>query len=214
MTIEELLDLGPVIPIVTIEEAEAAAPLARALLSGGLRLVEVTLRTPAALGAIERIAAEVSEIVVLAGTVLTAAQAKDARAAGAGALVSPGLSPHLLDVLLGGELPFLAGFATPSEAIGLLERGITCAKLFPAKPLGGPAAARALAGPFPRLRLCPTGGIDAANAPEYQRSPNVACVGGTWIAPCPHPRDGDWSRVVTRASAAAQLRLPARVHPQ
>jgi 2-dehydro-3-deoxyphosphogluconate aldolase / (4S)-4-hydroxy-2-oxoglutarate aldolase len=203
-----LPDLGPVIPVVTIDDDDLAAPLARALLKGGLRSIEVTLRTPAALRAIERIAEEVPEIVLLAGTVVSEAQAHDAGAAGAQVIVTPGATPRLLDALLAGALPFIAGCATPSEAIALLERDITCAKLFPAKSLGGPAAARAFAGPFPTLRLCPTGGVDAASAAEYLQLPNVLCVGGTWIAQDLPPHDGDWSRIVAHARAAAELARP------
>lgn len=206
MTIDELLDLGPVIPVVAVKDVDVAVPLARALLAGGLRSIEVTLRTPVALGAIERIASELPEVVPLAGTVCSEAQARDARAAGAQGLVCPGTTPRLLDALLTSGLPFLAGCATPSEAVALLERDITCAKLFPANQLGGVAAARAFAGPFPQLRLCPTGGVDAASAAEYLRLPNVPCVGGTWITRDPLPGDGDWSSITQRARTAAELR--------
>lgn len=207
MTTDELLDLDPVIPVVVLDDAAHAVPLARALLEGGLRTIEVTLRTPAALDAIERIAAEVPEIAVGAGTIVTAEQIAQARAAGARFLVSPGSTPRLLDALQASELPFLAGCATPSDAVALLERGIACAKLFPAEVVGGIAMARALAGPFPQLRLCPTGGIDATSAPGYLRLPNVACVGGTWLARGPLPAaEGDWSGVVALARAASELR--------
>jgi 2-dehydro-3-deoxyphosphogluconate aldolase/(4S)-4-hydroxy-2-oxoglutarate aldolase len=202
MTTEELLALDPVIPVVVLDDAAHAAPLARALLAGGLRTIEVTLRTPAALEGIERIAAELPELVVGAGTIADATQVDAARAAGAQFLVSPGQRPALLDAMGASGLPFLAGVATPSDALALLERGIACAKLFPAEVLGGVAMARALAGPFPQLRLCPTGGIAPEPAREYLALPNVACVGGSWItAGAP-----DWSDVTTRARAAAALR--------
>jgi 2-dehydro-3-deoxyphosphogluconate aldolase/(4S)-4-hydroxy-2-oxoglutarate aldolase len=206
----ELPDLGPVVPVLSIDDASIAAPLAQTLLRGGLRSIEITLRTPAALQAIDRIADEVPEMVLLAGTVVSEAQAREAGAAGAQVLVTPGSTPRLLDALLAGGLPFLAGCATPSEAIALLERGITCAKLFPAESLGGPAAVRAFAGPFPALRLCPTGGIDAASATEYLKLPNVLCVGGTWITRDLPARNGDWSAVEALAGAAAKLRSAAR----
>jgi 2-dehydro-3-deoxyphosphogluconate aldolase/(4S)-4-hydroxy-2-oxoglutarate aldolase len=211
MTTDELLDLDPVIPVVVLDDAAHAVPLARALLDGGLRTIEVTLRTPAALTAIERIAAELPQIAVGAGTIVSRQQIDDAQHAGASFLVSPGTTPHLLDALSASDLPFLPGCATPSDVVALLERGITAAKLFPAEVLGGVAMAKALAGPFPQLRLCPTGGIDAARAPEYLALPNVACVGGSWIArgPLPDP-DGDWSHVTALARAAAQLRAAAR----
>ncbi|HEX4805165.1 MAG TPA: bifunctional 4-hydroxy-2-oxoglutarate aldolase/2-dehydro-3-deoxy-phosphogluconate aldolase, partial [Conexibacter sp.] len=181
MTIDALLDRGPVIPVATIADAGDAVPLARALLDGGLRTIEVTLRTPAALAAIERIAAEVPEIAVGAGTVTGADDARAARDAGARFLVAPGATPSLLDALAASGLPYLPGCATPSELIALQERGLHAAKLFPAEAVGGVAFAQALAGPFPRMRLCPTGGIDQDGAAAYLALPNVACVGGTWL---------------------------------
>lgn len=209
MTTDELLDLGPVIPVVALDDAALAVPLARALLAGGLHTIEVTLRTPAALPAIARIAAEVPEIAVGAGTLATATDVEAARAAGARFLVSPGATPRLLDALATSELPFLAGCATPSDALALLERGIACAKLFPAATVG-PELARALAGPFPRLRLCPTGGIDPASAPDWLALPNVACVGGTWLTRGPLRERQDLERVTALARAAAALRPAPR----
>ena len=179
MTIDELLDLAPVIPVVVLEDAGAAVPLARTLVDAGMRAIEITLRTPAALEAIANVAADVPDAVVGAGTVLSPAQAQDALSAGAEFLVSPGATPALLDRLAG--MPLLAGAVTASEVMALLERGITAAKFFPAEPSGGVRALKALAGPFPQMRFCPTGGIDAAKAPEYLALPNVACVGGTWM---------------------------------
>ena len=202
MTTDALLALDPVIPVVVLDDAEHAVPLARALLAGGLHTIEVTLRTPAALEAIERIAAEVPEITLGAGTVASAEQVAAAAAAGARFLVSPGQTPRLLDALEASGLPFLAGCATPSDVLALLERGIGCAKLFPAEVVGGVAMARALAGPFPQLRLCPTGGISPESAADYLALPNVACVGGSWIA----AGAPDWSVVTARARTAAALR--------
>jgi 2-dehydro-3-deoxyphosphogluconate aldolase/(4S)-4-hydroxy-2-oxoglutarate aldolase len=193
MTIDDLLELAPVIPVVVLEDAEAAVPLARALVDAGLRAIEITLRTPAALEAIASVAADVPEAVVGAGTVVSGAQAEDALSAGARFLVSPGSTPALLDALAG--LPFLAGAVTASEVMALLERGITAAKFFPAETSGGVRALRALAGPFPQMRFCPTGGIDAANAQDYLALPNVACVGGSWMLPPPAVKAGDWGRI-------------------
>ena len=210
MTTDELLDLDPVIPVVVLDDEAHALPLARALLDGGLRTIELTLRTPAALPAIERIARELPELVVGAGTVASVAQVGAAVAAGARFLVSPGSTPALLDAMEASGLPFLAGCATPSDVLALTERGIACAKLFPAEVVGGIAMAKALAGPFPHVRLCPTGGIDPDSAPRWLALPNVACVGGSWITAGPPPADGDWSGVTARARAAAALRAVAR----
>lgn len=181
MTVEELVSLAPVVPVVVIEDVEDAVPLAGALVRGGLPAIEVTLRTPAALDAIERIAAEVEGAVVGAGTVNTAGQVDEALAAGARFLVSPGATPTLLDALQDAGVPFLPGTATASDLVALLERGLTHAKLFPAEVVGGVKALKAFAGPFPQLRFCPTGGINAANAPDYLAQPNVVCVGGSWM---------------------------------
>jgi len=181
MRIEDVAALAPVIPVVVVEDVEHAVPLAEALVRGGLPAIEVTLRTGAALGAIERIAAEVEGAVVGAGTVTTTAQIAAATAAGARFLVSPGATPTLLDGLEASGVPFLPGTATASDVVALLERGITHAKLFPAEVVGGVKALKAFAGPFPQVRFCPTGGIDATNAPDYLKLPNVVCVGGSWM---------------------------------
>ncbi len=183
------------IPVVVIDDVEDAVPLAEALVRGGLPAIEVTLRTDAALAAIERIA-DVEGAVVGAGTVTTPAQVEDALAAGARFLVSPGTTPALLDALQASGVPFLPGTATPSDVVALLERGITHAKLFPAEVVGGIAALKAFAGPFGQMRFCPTGGINADNAPDYLAQPNVVCVGGSWMT------SGD---VEAQARAAAEL---------
>jgi 2-dehydro-3-deoxyphosphogluconate aldolase/(4S)-4-hydroxy-2-oxoglutarate aldolase len=181
LTIEEVCALAPVIPVVVIDDLDDAVPLARALVRGGLPAIEVTLRTQPALAAIEKISEEVEGAVVGAGTVTTTAQISDALLAGARFLVSPGATPALLDGLQAADVPFLPGTATASDVVALLERGITHAKLFPAEVVGGVKALKAFSGPFPQLRFCPTGGINAANAPEYLAQPNVACVGGSWM---------------------------------
>jgi 2-dehydro-3-deoxyphosphogluconate aldolase/(4S)-4-hydroxy-2-oxoglutarate aldolase len=201
-----VLDLSPVVPVVVIEDRAHAVPLARALLAGGVPVIEVTLRSDAALDAVRAIAAEVPGMVVGAGTVCSAAQAEAAVAAGAQFLVSPGSTDGLLDALAERAVPFLAGVATPSEMLRLLERGITEAKLFPASAVGGTALLKAVAGPLPQLRFCPTGGISAASAPEYLALPNVGCVGGSWLAPADALAAGDWDRITGLAAETAKLR--------
>jgi 2-dehydro-3-deoxyphosphogluconate aldolase / (4S)-4-hydroxy-2-oxoglutarate aldolase len=203
---EDVLGLAPVIPVVVLDDAAVAVPLARALVAGGLPAIEVTLRTGAALETIAAIAAAVPEAVVGAGTVTTAAQVGAARDAGARFLVAPGQSPALLDALQASALPFLAGTATASDLVALRERGITTAKFFPAEAMGGTATLKALGGPFPEMRFCPTGGIDAARAPAYLALPNVACVGGSWMVPPAALAAGDLAAVTRAATAAAALR--------
>jgi len=204
--IPSLLDRAPVVPVVVLDDAADAVPLARALAAGGLPIVEVTLRTPAALEAITRIAAEVPEALVGAGTVTTAAQAGAAAAAGAGFLVSPGATPRLLEAMAGCGLPFLPGVATASEAMAVLEYGVAAMKFFPAEAAGGTAYLRSLAGPLPGVRFCATGGIDARNAGDYLALSNVACVGGSWVTPADAVRSGDWARIEQLAQAATALR--------
>jgi 2-dehydro-3-deoxyphosphogluconate aldolase/(4S)-4-hydroxy-2-oxoglutarate aldolase len=194
-----------VVPVVTIDDAAAAVPLARALLAGGIDVIEVTLRTPAALEAIRRIARELPQVAAGAGTVLSKAQAEDAVAAGARFLVSPGLTPAVADAGLAAAVPLLPGVATVSEAMAAAERGFIFLKFFPAEAIGGAAALKALAAPLPHLRFCPTGGIDAAKAAAYLALPNVVCVGGSWMAPPDAVRDGDWNRITALSRAASGL---------
>jgi 2-dehydro-3-deoxyphosphogluconate aldolase/(4S)-4-hydroxy-2-oxoglutarate aldolase len=199
LTTEELVGLAPVVPVVVVDDLDDAVPLAAALVRGGLPAIEVTLRTQPALAAIERIANEVPGAFVGAGTVTTAQQVDDALSAGARFLVSPGATPTLLDGLQASGIPFLPGTATASDVVALIERGITHAKLFPAEVVGGVKALKAFAGPFPHMRFCPTGGINATNAPDYLALPNVACVGGSWMV------SGDVARVEALAAQAAGL---------
>jgi 2-dehydro-3-deoxyphosphogluconate aldolase/(4S)-4-hydroxy-2-oxoglutarate aldolase len=205
-SIRAVLALAPVVPVVVIDDDEDAVPLARALVAGGLPAIEVTLRTPAAFDAIERIAAEVPDAVVGAGTVTSGAQAEAARAAGARFLVSPGTTPLLLDALEAYGLPFLPGAATASEVLALVERGITTAKFFPAEAAGGIPHLRALAGPLPQVAFCATGGIDASRAPSYLALPNVLAVGGTWMVQSFAVRAGAWHAIEVAARAASRLR--------
>lgn len=200
-----VLDLAPVIPVVVIDDAADAVPLARALVEGGLPAIEVTLRTPAALDAIRAIAAEVPEAVVGAGTVIAPSGVAAAVAAGARFLVGPGWTDALLDAMRASGVPFLPGVSTASEVVALLERGVNEMKFFPAEAAGGIPYLKSLAGPLPQARFCPTGGVSLASAPAYLGLPNVACVGGTWMLPADAVRAGDWARVAGLARGAAEL---------
>jgi 2-dehydro-3-deoxyphosphogluconate aldolase/(4S)-4-hydroxy-2-oxoglutarate aldolase len=192
--------------VLTVEASAIALPLARALVAGGLGVLEITLRTPAALQVIETIAGEVEGATVGAGTVLTPSQYEAAARAGAQFVVSPGATPALLDAAAASPVPFLPGAATSSEIMILLERGHSCLKFFPAEPAGGVAYLNALAATLPEARFCPTGGIDARIAPRYLSLPNVLCVGGSWVAPGDAVAAGDWPRITALAWAAAALR--------
>ena len=203
--IAALLARAPVIPVLTIPERAHAVPLARALVAGGLTVLEVTLRTPAALDAIRAIAAEVEGVSVGAGTVLEPSHIDGAIAAGARFLVSPGATERLLDAARGVSIPFLPGAATASEAMALLERGFRCQKLFPAESAGGVGLIKSLHGPLPEITFCPTGGITAANAASYLALPNVACVGASWPAPEAKVRAGAWGEIEAAARAASSL---------
>ena len=204
--LSSLLDLAPVVPVVVIEDAANAVPLARALVSGGLPAVEVTLRTPAAPDAIRAIAAEVPDAVVGAGTVITPEQVRESVAAGARFLVSPGWTDVLLEAMRASGVPFLPGVSTTSEVVALLERGVREMKFFPAGAAGGTAYLRALAGPLPQARFCPTGGIGPNDAPDYLALPNVGCVGGSWMLPADAVAARDWGRIEALAREAAGLR--------
>jgi len=205
MASSALLDLAPVLPVVVIEDAADAVPLARALVAGGLPAIEVTLRTPAALEALRAIAGEVSGAVVGAGTVLTPGQVKECVGAGARFLVSPGWTELLLEAMQGSGVPFLPGVSTTSEVVALLERGVREMKFFPAQAAGGTAYLRSLAGPLPQARFCPTGGIGINSAPEYLALPNVGCVGGSWMIPADAVAARDWGRIEALAREAATL---------
>jgi 2-dehydro-3-deoxyphosphogluconate aldolase/(4S)-4-hydroxy-2-oxoglutarate aldolase len=202
---ESVLDLAPVVPVVVLEQVADAVPLARALVAGGLRAIEVTLRTPAAPEAIRAIAAEVPDAVVGAGTVLGPAEVETAKAAGARFLVSPGWTEGLLAAMRDSGLPSLPGVSTASEVLRLLELGVTDMKFFPAEAAGGAPYLKSLHSPLPRARFCPTGGIDAERAAAYLELPNVACVGGTWMLPQEALRAKAWDRVTRLARSAAAL---------
>lgn len=204
-TSSDLLALSPVIPVVVVDDAAHAVPLAQALLRGGIRVIELTLRTEAALAAIERVAAEVPDIVIGAGTVTRPEHAEQAAKAGAAFLVTPGSTDRVLDAAEDTGLPFLPGAATVSEAMRLAERGLTALKFFPAEAAGGVDYLKSIGGPLPGLRFCPTGGITPESAPRYLALPNVGCVGGSWLAPKDVLAAGDFGRVEELARAAAAL---------
>lgn len=201
--------MAPVIPVLVVEDPALARPLAQALVAGGLPVLEVTLRTPRALEAIAAMA-DVPGAVVGAGTLIAPADVQAARAAGARFGVSPGATEALCDAALAEGLPFLPGAATASEVMRLMTMGYAVQKFFPAVPAGGSAALRALAGPLPGVRFCPTGGIGPDTAADFLRLDNVACVGGSWVAPPGLQADHAWDEIAARASAAAALRPPAR----
>jgi len=204
--IEVVLRLAPVVPVLVIEDVKTAVPLARALVAGGLKAIEVTFRTEAALESIRAIAAEVEGAVVGAGTVLTPAQAEQAAKAGCVFMVSPGASLDLLNAARDIAVPLLPGAATASEAMTLLEQGYAVQKFFPAEPAGGVAYLKALAQPLPAVAFCPTGGITRESAPRYLDLPNVICVGGSWVAPADKVAAGAWSEIETLARDAATLK--------
>jgi 2-dehydro-3-deoxyphosphogluconate aldolase / (4S)-4-hydroxy-2-oxoglutarate aldolase len=208
MDIAAIAARAPVIPVLTIERAADAVPLARALVKGGLPVLEVTLRTPAALEALKLIADEVAGAVVGAGTVLDANQLESARRAGAQFAVSPGCTPALAKILAASGLPFLPGVQTVSETMALQEQGFRLLKFFPADISGGTGWLKAVAAPLAGLRFCPTGGVGAETAPAYLALPNVACVGGSWVAPKEAVSAGDWSRIERLAAAASALKRP------
>jgi 2-dehydro-3-deoxyphosphogluconate aldolase / (4S)-4-hydroxy-2-oxoglutarate aldolase len=199
-----VLDVSPVIPVVVIDDARTAVPVARSLLAGGIAIIEVTLRTSAALDAIQRIAAEVPEISVGVGTVTTPEQLEQAASAGAQFVVSPGYTPRLLDAMTDSGLPCLPGAATATEMLTLLDHGFTELKFFPATAAGGLAYLTSIAAVLPQLRLCPTGGITPATAPDYLALPNVACVGGSWLTPAAAITAGDWTAIQTLATQCQQ----------
>jgi len=204
--VEATLRLAPVVAVVVIEDLAHAVPLARALVAGGIKAIEVTLRTPVALDAIRAIAAEVEGAVVGAGTLLAPRDIQAAEAAGARFGVSPGVTPALLDAAAVSSLPYLPGAATATEAMQLFERGYSLQKFFPATPAGGPEYLRSLASPLPGIRFCPTGGISATTARDWLAVPNVVCVGGSWLSAATLLRSGDWRRVEALAREAAALR--------
>ena len=204
--VEDILKLSPVMPVVTIQDADTAVDLARAFVRGGIRVIEVTLRTPAALRAIQNIAASVPEIRVGAGTVLSVADLNAAASAGASFAISPGATGTLLAGGATGPIPYLPAIATASELMAGLAAGYRFFKFFPAGAAGGIPMLKSFAGPFPEVRFCPTGGITQDTAASYLELSNVLCVGGSWLTPTDAMVSRDWARIESLASRAAASR--------
>ena len=202
MTTDRIMRLAPVIPVLVIEDLAHAVPLGRALVAGGLPVLEITLRTPVAMDCIERMAGEIEGAVVGAGTVLTPATRRAVAVVGGRFCVSPGLIEGEGDE---GPVPLLPGIATATELMAGLAAGFTRFKLFPANVVGGVEALKAFASPFSQAKFCPTGGVNATNAADYLALSNVICVGGSWVAPADAVRAGDWARITDLARAAAGL---------
>jgi 2-dehydro-3-deoxyphosphogluconate aldolase/(4S)-4-hydroxy-2-oxoglutarate aldolase len=204
-----VLTAQPVMPVVAVDSASEAVSLARALAKGGLKAIEITLRTPAALDAIRAVASEVPETICGAGTVLNPKQFEQALDAGAKFVVSPGTTVELLDAAKGAPVPLLPGAATPSELMAMLEEGYSVLKFFPAEQLGGIAYLKALAPVFQSITFCPTGGVSMANVREYLALPNIVCVGGSWVAPKAAVAAGNFDEITRLAAEAAALRPAA-----
>lgn len=206
MNIRQIAGLAPVIPIITIDDAATAVPLAQALVAGGLPVIEVTLRTEAALAAAQAMIAQVPDAVIGLGTVTRREHVAAALDIGAHFLVSPGFSADIAALAQQSKLPFLPGIMTPSELMAAMALGLNVLKFFPAEPAGGRDMLRALHGPFPDAAFCPTGGIDFERARGYLELPNVLAVGGSWVAPRTAVIAKDWSKITALARAAGDLR--------
>lgn len=205
LTVLEIMRIGPVIPVIVIEDVAHAVPLARALVAGGVRVLEVTLRTPIALAAVRAITREVPDAIVGVGTFTCPDEFAEAVNAGARFGVSPGLTPALAEAARDSSLPLLPGVMTPSDVIAARLAGFRELKLFPAQQAGGVGMLKALAGPFPDVIFCPTGGITVETAPEFLALPNVACVGGSWLTPQATLAAGDWAAITVLARQASAL---------
>ena len=206
MTPRDILSASTVIPVMAIHDLATAVDLAHALVEGGIRTLEITLRTEHGLKAIERIAKEVQGAIVGAGTVINGEQLKAVEDAGARFAISPGLNIKLAEASLQRKLALIPGIATPGELMLALEHGIDTCKLFPAEVVGGKAMLQALYGPFPQVKFCPTGGISLETAPDYLKLPNVLCVGGSWLTPKDLVAKQDWAAISQLAKEAATLR--------
>jgi 2-dehydro-3-deoxyphosphogluconate aldolase / (4S)-4-hydroxy-2-oxoglutarate aldolase len=204
-----LLGQAAVVPVLTIDRLEDAVPLAKALVAGGVRVLEVTLRTPVAIEAAKAILADVPEAVVGIGTILNAGDLVCVEALGIEFGISPGATPDLLKAAAASTLPFVPGIATASDLMQVLAYGFDLVKFFPAEQSGGIKALRALAGPFPRMRFCPTGGIGEANAVAWLAEPNVVAVGGSWLCPAADIKSGNWSGITAICERAMKLLKPA-----
>lgn len=205
IAIGNILSLAPVMPVVSLPSLDLAVPLARCLVEAGARTIEITLRNDCALEAIERVATAVPEILVGAGTVLNSADFNRVRAAGAAFAISPGCTADLAEAARRDEFPYLPAVSTVSEMMCLRDLGFQFLKLFPAKVVGGPAFLKAVGAPLPDIRFCPTGGVRADTAADYLALDNVACVGGSWIAPTKAIQARDWQGISERVRACAAL---------
>ena len=205
----ELMRVGPVIPVIVIEEIAHAVPLAKALVAGGVRVLEVTLRTDVGLEAIRAIAREVDDAIVGVGTISRPEHFNQAIEAGARFGVSPGLTGDLIRAAQASGLPLLPGVMTPSDVIAARNAGFVALKLFPAQQAGGIGMLKAMGGPFPDVTFCPTGGVTAESASSFLALSNVGCVGGSWLTPPAMVRNGEWAAITALARAAARLRGPA-----
>jgi len=201
-----ILKLQPVVPVLIVDDAKSAVLLARALVAGGLKAIEITMRTPAALDAVRAVAAEVEGAYVGAGTILNADHFQAAIYAGSTFIVSPGVTPGLLDAAEDSPIPLLPGAATASEVMSLREEGYEVLKFFPAEQAGGAPYLKSLSSPLAGTLFCPTGGISLKNANDYLSLPNVICVGGSWVAPKDLVAAGDWAAITKLASEAAALK--------
>ena len=209
LKLADLFKSATVIPVLTIDRLEDAVPLAKALVAGGVRVLEVTLRTPVAIEAARAMIAEVPDAIVGIGTILNSDDLARAKALGAKFGISPGGTPDLLKAAAAGDLPFAPGIATASELMAALARGLDIVKFFPAEQSGGIKALRALAGPFPHIRVCPTGGIGEANAAAWLAEPNVLAVGGSWLCPAADIKSGNWAGISAMCARAMKLLKPA-----
>jgi len=206
LSIDQILKVAPVVPVMVVERIEDAVPLAKALYAGGLKVLEITLRTPCALDAITAmVEALPDDAVIGAGTIITPKDLEAAVNAGSTFLVSPGTTPALIEAAKANPVPLLAGVATPTEAMNLFVQGFKHQKFFPAEAAGGVPMLKSIGGPLPQITFCPTGGIDLAKAPSYLALPNVACVGGTWMAPKELMKAGRWDEIERLAREAASL---------
>lgn len=206
LTAEDVLKLSPVMPVVVLDDAGLAEPLARVLLASGISTIEITLRTPAALDAIRAIADTAPEMIVGAGTVLSEDDLKAAIDAGARYALSPGGTPKLMKAARKASIPFIPGVATSSEIMRGMDLGYTAFKFFPAEQAGGAAALKSIGAPLPSVRFCPTGSITLEKAPAYLALPNVLCIGGSWITPAEKLKAQDWGAIETLAKQAAALK--------
>jgi len=205
ISIKDIMNTSPVVPVMVIDNLEDAVPLAKALVDGGLRVLEITLRTAPALDAIKAIKGAVSGAIVGAGTIINTETLQQSIDAGAEFIVTPGSTPAIIDAAQAAGIPILPGVNTPSEAMALLEKGITEMKFFPAEAAGGIPMLKSIAGPLPQIQFCPTGGVSPKNAADYLALKNVACVGGSWMAPADLVKAGDWDEITRRALEASAL---------